>query len=134
VGVAEAASPGAITARQLEARPIMRPAETLEAVPGLIASQHSGEGKANQYYLRGFNLDHGSDFATTIAGIPVNLLDSQVADIDYFYRSRLPSEPLDGVDDIHTHPSLPRSARVALQMTFRQSARDRQSAGGRRAV
>jgi hypothetical protein len=73
VGVADAASQGAITARQLEARPIMRPAEALESVPGLIASQHSGEGKANQYYLRGFNLDHGSDFATTIAGIPVNL-------------------------------------------------------------
>ena len=65
VGIASAASQGAITARQLEARPIMRPAEVLEAVPGLIASQHSGEGKANQYYLRGFNLDHGSDFATT---------------------------------------------------------------------
>ena len=47
-----------------------------------------------------------------------NLLDSKVADIDYFYRSRLPGEPLDGVDDIHTHPSLPRTARVALQMTF----------------
>ena len=59
VGIAEAASQGAITARQLEARPIMRPAEILEAVPGLIASQHSGEGKANRYYLRGFNLDHG---------------------------------------------------------------------------
>jgi len=73
VGVAGAASQGAITARQLEARPIMRPAEVLEAVPGLIASQHSGEGKANQYYLRGFNLDHGSDFAATIAGVPVNL-------------------------------------------------------------
>jgi hypothetical protein len=42
-------------------------------VPGLIASQHSGEGKANQYYLRGFNLDHGSDFATTLAGIPINM-------------------------------------------------------------
>jgi hypothetical protein len=73
VGVASAASQGAITARQLEARPIMRPAEVLEAVPGLIASQHSGEGKANQYYLRGFNLDHGSDFATTLAGVPLNL-------------------------------------------------------------
>ena len=73
VGVASAASQGAITARQLEARPIMRPAEVLEAVPGLIASQHSGEGKANQYFLRGFNLDHGSDFATTIAGVPVNI-------------------------------------------------------------
>jgi hypothetical protein len=73
VGVASAASQGAITAKQLEARPIMRPAEVLEAVPGLIASQHSGEGKANQYYLRGFNLDHGSDFAAMIAGVPVNL-------------------------------------------------------------
>lgn len=73
VGVATAASQGAITAQQLEARPLMRPAEVLEAVPGLIASQHSGEGKANQYYLRGFNLDHGSDFSVTIAGVPVNL-------------------------------------------------------------
>lgn len=73
VGVASAASQGAITARQLEARPLMRPAEVLETVPGLIASQHSGEGKANQYYLRGFNLDHGSDFSATIAGVPVNL-------------------------------------------------------------
>ena len=35
-------------------------------------SQHSGEGKANQYYLRGFNLDHGTDFSTTVAGVPVN--------------------------------------------------------------
>ena len=51
----------------------MRPAEVLEAVPGLVVSQHSGEGKANQYYLRGFNLDHGSDFATMLAGIPVNM-------------------------------------------------------------
>jgi hypothetical protein len=73
VGIASAASQGAITARQLGGRPIMRPAEVLESVPGLIASQHSGEGKANQYYLRGFNLDHGSDFSATIAGVPVNL-------------------------------------------------------------
>jgi len=73
VGVAAASSEGAITAAQLEARPIMRPGEILETIPGMIVSQHSGEGKANQYYLRGFNLDHGSDFATTIAGIPVNL-------------------------------------------------------------
>jgi hypothetical protein len=73
VGIAAASSEGAITAAQLEARPIMRPGEILETVPGMIVSQHSGEGKANQYYLRGFNLDHGSDFATTIAGIPANL-------------------------------------------------------------
>ena len=72
VGVATSASVGAITAEQLEARPIMRPGEVLEAVPGFITSQHSGEGKANQYYLRGFNLDHGSDFATTLAGVPMN--------------------------------------------------------------
>src|SRR5262245_22052120 len=73
IGVAVASSEGAITPAQLDTRPIMRPGEILETVPGMIVSQHSGEGKANQYYLRGFNLDHGSDFATTIAGIPVNL-------------------------------------------------------------
>ena len=71
-GVASSASVGAVTAAQLEARPIMRPGEVLESVPGFIVSQHSGEGKANQYYLRGFNLDHGSDFATTLAGVPLN--------------------------------------------------------------
>jgi hypothetical protein len=73
VGIALAASQGAITAAQIEARPIMRAGEVLEAVPGVIISQHSGEGKANQYYLRGFNLDHGTDFATTVAGMPINM-------------------------------------------------------------
>ena len=73
VGIAQSASQGAITARQLETRPIMRAGEVLETVPGVVISQHSGEGKANQYYLRGFNLDHGTDFATTVAGMPVNL-------------------------------------------------------------
>lgn len=72
VGIATAASQGAITSAQLEARPIMRSGEVLESVPGMIVSQHSGEGKANQYYLRGFNLDHGTDFSTTVAGVPVN--------------------------------------------------------------
>ena len=72
VGIAAAASQGAVTAAQLDARPLMRAGEVLETVPGLIISQHSGEGKANQYYLRGFNLDHGTDFATTVAGVPVN--------------------------------------------------------------
>jgi len=60
VGIAAAASQGAVTAAQLDARPVMRAGEVLETVPGLIVSQHSGEGKANQYYLRGFNLDHGT--------------------------------------------------------------------------
>jgi outer membrane receptor protein involved in Fe transport len=48
----------------------------------------------------------------------VNLFDSRVSDIDYFYTSRLPGEPADGVADIHLHPSLPRTARLALQVTF----------------
>jgi hypothetical protein len=73
IGVASASSQGAVTARQIEQRPIMRAGEVLETVPGLIISQHSGEGKANQYYLRGVNLDHGTDFATTVAGVPVNM-------------------------------------------------------------
>jgi hypothetical protein len=73
VGVASAGSEGAITAAQLAVRPVNRATEVLETVPGMVISQHSGEGKANQYYLRGFNLDHGFDFAQTIAGIPVNM-------------------------------------------------------------
>ena len=72
VGIAAAASQGAVTSAQLEARPVMRAGEVLETIPGLMVSQHSGEGKANQYYLRGFNLDHGTDFSTTVAGVPVN--------------------------------------------------------------
>jgi hypothetical protein len=73
VGIASAGSEGAITDVQLAVRPVNRATEVLETVPGMVISQHSGEGKANQYYLRGFNLDHGFDFAQTIAGIPVNM-------------------------------------------------------------
>ena len=73
IGAANAASEGIVTARQIETRPLMRTGEVLETVPGLIISQHSGEGKANQYYLRGFNLDHGTDFSTTVMGMPVNM-------------------------------------------------------------
>jgi hydrogenase/urease accessory protein HupE len=72
VGMVDSASQGNIGQEQLKYRPISRPGEILETVPGLIASQHSGEGKANQYYLRGFNLDHGTDFLTLIDGVPVN--------------------------------------------------------------
>ena len=73
IGIADSASQGNIGQEQLKYRAINRPGEVLEAVPGMIASQHSGEGKANQYYLRGFNLDHGTDFLTQIEGVPVNL-------------------------------------------------------------
>jgi TonB dependent receptor/TonB-dependent Receptor Plug Domain len=68
-----AASQGVVTPTQIARRPLLRAGDALETVPGLLISQHSGEGKANQYYLRGFNLDHGTDFATTIEGVPVNM-------------------------------------------------------------
>ena len=57
----------------MNARPVSRVGEALEVVPGLIVTQHSGEGKANQYFLRGFNLDHGTDLAITVDGMPVNM-------------------------------------------------------------
>jgi outer membrane cobalamin receptor len=69
---AETANTGVVTKQQLDARTVYRPGEVLEATPGLVASQHSGEGKANQFYLRGFNLDHGTDLRTTIDGMTVN--------------------------------------------------------------
>jgi hypothetical protein len=72
VGVADSANSGTVTKKQLEARTVYRPGELLEATPGLIVSQHSGEGKANQFYLRGFNLDHGTDLRTTVDGMLVN--------------------------------------------------------------
>lgn len=72
-GVASSASQGIVTESRLEGRPILRPGETLETVPGVIVTQHSGGGKANQYFCRGFSLDHGTDFATIVAGMPVNL-------------------------------------------------------------
>lgn len=71
-GNAVSASMGTVIAEQIEQRPISRPGEILETVPGLIVTQHSGEGKANQYFLRGFNLDHGTDMATFIDGMPIN--------------------------------------------------------------
>lgn len=73
IGSADSSTEGTITQKQLEERPILRTGELLEGVPGLLISQHSGEGKANQYYLRGINLDHGTDFATTIDDMPVNM-------------------------------------------------------------
>jgi len=74
IGIAGAASEGTIGPAEIAARPILRPGELLEAIPGLVISQHSGEGKANQYYLRGFQLDHGTDLEATIGGIPINMV------------------------------------------------------------
>jgi len=73
IGKADAASEGAVGGADLSVRPLLRVAELLEVVPGLIAAQHSGSGKANQYFLRGFNLDHGTDFTAYIDDVPMNL-------------------------------------------------------------
>ena len=73
VGTSDSASEGRITARRVETRPALRPGEVLEYVPGVIITQHSGDGKANQYFLRGFNLDHGTDISINVAGMPVNM-------------------------------------------------------------
>lgn len=73
IGIADAASEGTVSGADLLVRPLLRVAELVEAVPGMIAAQHSGSGKANQYFLRGFNLDHGSDFTTYVDGVQMNL-------------------------------------------------------------
>jgi outer membrane receptor protein involved in Fe transport len=73
LGTAKAATEGSVGGADLLVRPMLRVAELLEAVPGMVAVQHSGSGKANQYFLRGFNLDHGTDFVTYVDGVPWNL-------------------------------------------------------------
>lgn len=72
-GLSDAASQGAVSASVIKLKPLQRPADVLEFVPGMVVTQHSGDGKANQYFLRGMNLDHGTDFATTVNGVPVNM-------------------------------------------------------------
>ena len=72
-GIASSGSEGVVSGQRLAAVPLQRPGEVLEMVPGLIVTQHAGDGKANQYFLRGFNLDHGTDFATFVAGVPANM-------------------------------------------------------------
>jgi outer membrane receptor protein involved in Fe transport len=47
-----------------------------------------------------------------------NVANAQVSDIDYFFASRLPGEPLSGVDDIHIHPAVPRTVRVSMVVGF----------------
>jgi len=73
IGIAESGAQGTVGATEIQDRPILRSGEVLETVPGLIITQHAGGGKANQYYLRGFNLDHGTDFAIFIDDMPLNL-------------------------------------------------------------
>ncbi len=73
IGIADSGTQGTVGATELRDRPILRSGEVLETVPGVMITQHAGGGKANQYFLRGFNLDHGTDFAIFIDGMPLNL-------------------------------------------------------------
>jgi len=73
IGIADSGTQGTVGAAEIQDRPILRSGEVLETVPAVIITQHAGGGKANQYFLRGFNLDHGTDFAIFIDDMPLNL-------------------------------------------------------------
>ena len=73
IGTATSASEGVVGYADYHLPPLLRVGELVEAVPGMVATQHSGTGKANQYFLRGFNLDHGTDFAAHLDGVPLNM-------------------------------------------------------------
>jgi outer membrane receptor protein involved in Fe transport len=72
LGTAETASVGVVADEEIQLTPAYRPGQFLETVPGLIVTLHSGEGKANQFLMRGYNLDHGTDLATFVDGMPIN--------------------------------------------------------------
>ncbi|WP_411826147.1 TonB-dependent receptor [Luteolibacter sp. AS25] len=74
IGSAGTASKGQANREELLERPYLRRGELLEVVPGVVITQHSGDGKANQYFVRGFNLDHGTDFSIRMDGQPVNFV------------------------------------------------------------
>jgi outer membrane receptor protein involved in Fe transport len=132
IGQAIAASEGGVAGADLEVRPFLRPGELLEATPGLIATQHSGGGKANQFFLRGFNLDHGTDYALYIDDFPVNfrthghgqgyldvqgLIPETVARIDYRkgpYRADTGDFSFVGASMITTHDRLEPFALVEI--------------------
>src|ERR1022692_570408 len=97
LGTAVSASQGAVGEADLEDLPLLRRGELLESVPGMVVTQHSGDGKANQYFLRGFNLDHGTDFAFSIDGVPVNL-PSHVHGQGYSDLNFLIPELVDAID------------------------------------
>ena len=136
VGTSDAASQGYVTPKLIEARPMLRPAEVLEYIPGVIITQHSGEGKANQYFLRGFNLDHGTDFRTSVAGMPVNmpthghgqgwsdlnfLIPELVSRIDYMkgpYFAEVGDFASAGAASIEYYTSMPKNIAEASVGTF----------------
>lgn len=72
LGIAATASQGSVTQEALELRPIYRIGQLYETIPGLVVTVHSGESKANQYQLRGYDLSHGADFSSFVDAMPVN--------------------------------------------------------------
>ena len=74
LGIAQTASQGRVSRATLARRPLSHEGELLETVPGMILTQHSGDGKSNQVFVRAFNLDHGTDFQTRIESMPLNIL------------------------------------------------------------
>ena len=132
IGQAGAASEGGVAGADIEVRPLLRPGELLEATPGLIATQHSGGGKANQFFLRGFNLDHGTDFAVSFDGVPLNfrthghgqgyldvngLIPETVRRVDYRkgpYRADVGDFSFVGSSTITTHDRMEPFAKVEL--------------------
>lgn len=72
IGEAASATQGQADNTELSQRPFLRRGELLEVVPGVIITQHAGGGKANQYFVRGYNLDHGTDFHIGVDGMPGN--------------------------------------------------------------
>ncbi len=73
LGVTQAASHGQVAYDDIRLPPLFRVGELVESIPGMVATQHSGTGKANQYFARGFNLDHGTDFSVHVDGVPINM-------------------------------------------------------------
>jgi outer membrane receptor protein involved in Fe transport len=69
-----AASSQTIRDRDLATRTILKPADLIKVTPGLFVGQHAGGGKANQYFLRGFDIDHGTDLALWVDDLPVNMV------------------------------------------------------------
>jgi outer membrane receptor protein involved in Fe transport len=132
IGSAGAASEGGVAGADIEVRPLLRPGELLEATPGLIATQHSGGGKANQFFLRGFNLDHGTDFSVNFDGVPLNfrthghgqgyldingLIPETVRRVDYRkgpYRADAGDFSFVGSSTITTHDRMEPFAKVEL--------------------
>ncbi len=125
LGVAASASNGQANNKELSERPILRRGELLETVPGVIITQHAGDGKANQYFLRGFNLDHGTDFGIFTDGMPVNfrthahgqgyadlnfLVPEFIEGLDYFkgpYQAMLGDLTTAGAAQFHLWDALP---------------------------